>query len=83
MRRIAVILVHADRQVRVHLDRRADQVAKNDVVGECPRTTAGLHNDRAVGLVRRLHDGQHLFHVVDVESRQAVAVLGGVIEQLA
>jgi hypothetical protein len=31
---------------------------------------------------RRLHDGEPLLHVVDVEGRHAVAVFGGVIEQL-
>ena len=29
-----------------------------------------------------LHDGLHLLQVVDVESRQAVAVFGGVVQQL-
>jgi hypothetical protein len=29
------------------------------------------------------HDGLDLFQVVDVEGRQAVAVFGGVVEQLA
>ena len=33
--------------------------------------------------VRRLHDGLDLLQVVDVEGRHAVAVLGGVVEQLA
>jgi len=38
---------------------------------------------RAVASVCRLHDRLDLFEIIDVERRQAVAVLGGVIEQLA
>ena len=36
-----------------------------------------------VGLLGGLHDGLDLLHVVDVEGGHAVAVLGGVIEQLS
>ena len=46
-------------------------------------TGRALQDHRAVGGVGRLHDGLHLFHVVDVECRQAVIVFSGVIEQLA
>ena len=43
--------------------------------------TGGLKDHRRVGLVSRLHDRLNLLQVVDVESRDAVAVLGGVVEQ--
>ena len=46
-------------------------------------TGRGLQDHRAVGLLRRLHDGQDLFQVVDIESRHAVAVFGGVVQHLA
>ena len=37
----------------------------------------------ASSLGRRLHDRETLLHVVDVEGRHAVAVVGGMVEQLA
>ena len=40
------------------------------------------HDHRGVGLVGGLHDGAHLLQVVDVEGGDAVAVLGGVVQQL-
>ena len=78
-----MVLVHANRQMRIHLNRSTNKVCENDVVGECPRPTAGLHNDRAVRFVGRFHDGQHLFHIIDVKCREAVVMLGGVIKKLA
>ena len=44
---------------------------------------AGLQDDRRADLVGRGHDRLHLLEVVDVEGGDAVAVLGGVVEQLA
>jgi len=81
-RAVAVILVHADRNVRVDLRAGVDDVLQYDVVGVGARAARGLHDHRSVDLVSRLHDGEGLFHVVDVERRQAIAVLGCVIEQL-
>src|SRR5574341_780030 len=46
------------------------------------RARGGLQDDRARRLLGRLHDGLDLLQVVNVERRHAVAVLGGVIEQL-
>lgn len=77
------ILMHADRQGRIHFNRRADQVSKNNVVCKFSRATAGLHDYWAVRLVGGLHDGQHLLHVAYVEGGQAVAILSSMIEQLA
>jgi hypothetical protein len=42
----------------------------------------GLDDNGSIGGCRRFHDGKPLLHVVDVEARHAVAVLGGVIQQL-
>src|SRR5262249_46329614 len=42
-----------------------------------------LQNDRTARHAGRLHDGLYLFHVVNVEGRQAVAVFGSVVEELA
>jgi hypothetical protein len=44
---------------------------------------AGLQDHRRADFVGGSHHGLHLFEVVDVESRNAVAVGGGVVEQFA
>lgn len=75
-------LMHADRDMRIHLDRRAAQVRQNNVVSEFSGATTDLHDDRAIGGICRFHDRQHLFHVVDVECGQSVVIPCSVIEQL-
>ena len=80
--RCAVILVHADRDLRILLDRGQDQVTQERLAGVGTRTGRTLQNHRAVGRSGGLHDGLDLFHIVDVESRQAVTIFGGVVEQL-
>jgi hypothetical protein len=82
-RRLAVVLVHDDRDVRVGFDRRVDQVAQESFASVFTGAGGGLHDDRRVDRVGRGHDGLHLFQVVDVESRDAVAVFSGVVQQLA
>ena len=81
--RLAVILVHDHGNVRVGLNGGLDQVLEEAFARIFARAGRGLHDHRAVGLRRGFHDGLDLFQVVDVESRNAVAVLGGVVEQLA
>ena len=78
----AVILVHAHRDVREFFDGSEDQVTQERGTGVLAGTGGGLDDHRGVGLVGRFHDGAHLFEVVDVECRHAVAVLGGVVQQL-
>jgi len=78
----AVILVHADGDLRVRLDRGQDQMAQERLAGVGTRPGRALQDHRAVGGGGGLHDGLDLFHVVDVEGRQAVAVFGGMVEQL-
>ena len=82
-RAIAVVLVHADRDVRIKLGQAVDQLGQNDVIGVAARAAAGLDDDRGVDRLGRLHDRQTLFHIVDVVRGQAVAFLGRVIEQLS
>ncbi len=81
-RRLAVILVHDDRDVRIGFDGGVDQVAQEGFAGVLARAGRGLHDHRAVDRVGGSHDGLHLFEVVDVECRQAVAVFGGMVQQL-
>jgi hypothetical protein len=81
-RRLAVVLVHHDRDVRVGFDGGVDQVAQEGFAGIFAGAGRCLHDDRATGLVGGSHDGLHLFQVVDVECRQRIAVFGGVVQQL-
>ena len=78
-----MVLVHHDRNVRIGFDRRLYQVTQKRFAGVFSRTGRALHDDRAVGLGGRFHDGAHLFEVVDVEGRQSVVELSGMIEKLA
>jgi hypothetical protein len=81
-RRLAVVLVHDDGNVRIGFDGGVDQVAQEGLAGIFAGAGRGLHDHRAVDGVGGGHDGLHLFQVVDVEGRQAVTVFGGVVEQL-
>jgi hypothetical protein len=82
-RRLAVVLVHDHRDVRIGLDGRLDEVAQEMLAGVLARAGRALHDHRAAGLVGGLHDGADLFQVVHVEGGQAVAVFRGVVQQLA
>ncbi len=78
-----MVLVQDDGDLREHLHGGGDHVTNHDVAGVRPRAAARLQDDRRVDRVGRLHDGQHLLHVVDVECGHAVAVFGGVVQQLS
>ena len=80
---VAVVLVHADRDVGIEFGQGVDQLGQNHVVGVVPGAARGLDDDGGVDLVGRLHDRQTLFHIVDVVGRQAVVVLCRVVEQLS
>ncbi|OQB35258.1 MAG: hypothetical protein BWY09_02374 [Candidatus Hydrogenedentes bacterium ADurb.Bin179] len=43
---------------------------------------AGLNDNRAVGIIGRLHDRLNLFHIVDVKRADAIAALRGFIQYL-
>ena len=78
-----MVLVQDDGDVRPRLDRRFDHVAQESFAGIFAGSGGGLKDDRAVALVGGQHDRADLFHIVDVEGRQAVAMFGGVVQQLA
>ena len=79
---VAVVLMQAERDLRIHLLQRIDHLRQHDVVGVGARAARGLDDDGRIDGGRRLHDREPLLHVVDVEGRHAIAVLGGVIQQL-
>ena len=78
-----MVLVHDDRNVRVGFKRGQDLVAQERLASVFAGACRGLHDHRRIQLVGPFHDGPDLFHVVDVERRQAVVVFSGVVEQLA
>ena len=78
-----MVLVHDDGDVGVGFEGGQDLVAEEGFARVFAGAGGGLHDHRGVELVGGLHDGPDLFHVVDVEGGQAVAVFGGVVEQLA
>ena len=77
-----MVEVHADGDVRIDFRDGVHHVLQHDVVGVGPRATRGLDDDGRIDRRRRVHDRQPLLHVIDVERRDAVAVLGCVIQQL-
>ena len=80
---LAVVLVHDQRNVRVGFDCGLDQMLDERLAGIFACACTGLQNDRCAGFIGGFHDGLNLLEVVDVESRNAVGVLGGVVEQFA
>ncbi len=82
-RRLAVILVHDHRNMGVGFNRCLDQVFQEAFAGVLAGAGRGLHDHRAVGFSRCFHDRLNLFKIVDVECGNAIAVFGGMVEQLA
>src|SRR5450830_715003 len=81
-RRLAVVLMHDDRDVRIGFDRGFDQVAQEGFTGVLAGACGGLHDDWRANFVGSLHDRSDLLQIVDVERWQTVAVFGGVVQQL-
>jgi hypothetical protein len=79
---IAMVLMQAKRDLRMHLFERINHLRQHDVVGIGARAPRGLDDDGRINGGRRLHDGEALLHIVDIECRHAVAALGGMIQQL-
>jgi hypothetical protein len=67
----------------VTLDGGLDQVLDEGFAGVLAGAGTGLQDDRCADFAGSLHDGLHLLQVVDVESRNAVAVGSRVVQQLA
>ena len=80
--RLAVILMHHDRDVRIGFDCRFDQVAQEGFAGKFAGAGRGLHDDRRTDCIGGLHDRGNLFQIIDIECRQTITVFSGVVEQL-
>ena len=80
---IAMILVHADGNGRINIDQCVDHPRQHEVLCIGPRAARGLENDRRIAGRSRFHHAEALFHIVDVESRNAIAIFGSMIEQLS
>ena len=79
---VAMVEMHADRNLRIDFGQGIHHVLEHDVVGILARAARRLDDDRRIDSGGGFADGERLFHIVDVESGHAVAVFGGVIEQL-
>ncbi len=76
-----MVLVHHHGDVGVGLDSRQDQVTQEVFTGVGASTAGSLQDDGAIGLVGSLHDRLDLLQVVHVESRDAITVFSGMVEQ--
>ena len=79
---VAVIEMHADRNLRMDLGHRIHHVPQHDVIGVGTGAARGLDDHRRIEAGGGIHDRERLLHVVDVEGRHAIAVLRRVVEQL-
>ena len=78
-----MILVHHHWNMWIGLHGGLNQIFEEAFARVFASPSARLHDDRAIGLGSRLHDGLHLLEVVHVESGDAVAMLGGMVQKLA
>ena len=74
-----MVLVHDHGDVGVRLNRGQHQMAQISFTRIFTSTCRGLQDHGAVRLLCSLHDGLHLLEVVDVKSRYAIAMLGGMV----
>jgi adenylosuccinate synthase len=81
--RLTMILVHHHWNMWIGLHGSLNQIFQKAFTCVLACACARLHDHRAVCLGSRLHDGLHLLEVVHVESGDAVAMLGGMVQKLA
>ena len=75
-----MIQVHAHRNVRELFNSGQNHVLKEVGTSVFASPSRSLHDDRAIGFVRGLHNGAHLFQIVNVKGRDAITILGGMVE---
>ena len=74
-----MVLVHHDRNVGMGFDGCQHQMTQIGFACVFARTRRRLQDHGAVSLLRRFHDGLYLFEIVDVESGDAIAMLGSMV----
>ena len=79
---VAMVLMQAERDVRIDDLQRLHHLGQHEVIRIGARAAARLDDHRRIRLLCRLHDGEALLHIVDVEGRHAIAVFGGVVQKL-
>ena len=77
--RVAVILVHHNRDVWIKLHSREHEVSQICILRIGPRTARCLNDHRRIGLLGRFHNRLDLFHVVDVKCGNSIVVFCSVI----
>ena len=78
-----MVLVHDQRNMGVGLASGLDQVLDEGLTRVFAGASTGLQNDRGADGIGRGHDSLHLLQVVDVKSRNAVALDCCMVQQLA
>jgi len=79
----AVVLVYHHGNMRELIHRRFHHRAQERSPRVLSGAGTGLHDHRRVGGVGSFHNGAGLFQVIDVKGRDAVVVLGGVVQHLS
>ncbi len=77
-----MVLMETKRDVRIDRLERFHHLGQHEIVRIGAGAAARLDDDGALGLLGRVHNGEALLHIVDVEGGHAVAMLGGVIQKL-
>lgn len=78
---IAVVKMHTDRDMRINLDQRVDQLGRHHVIGFGPRAAIGLLGHRRSGGIGGDHDRKTLFHIGHVEGGHGKVMRRRVVEQ--
>ena len=81
--RIAVILMHTNGNMRKHRNQPLYQILQHQIAGIITRPAAGLNNHRCVQLVCCCQNGQTLFHIINIKSRDTVIMFGCMIQKLS
>ena len=74
-----MVLVHHHRNVGMGFDGCQHQMTQIGFACVFARTCRRLQDHGAVSLLSSFHDGLHLLEVVDVESGDAIAMLGSMV----
>ena len=75
-----MVLMHTDRDIRIGFNGSLNEVLQEKFTRIAAGTGRSLHDDGGAYFLGSRHDGLNLFHVVDVESRNAVTVFSSVIQ---